>query len=158
MIKQIHIYDIDGTLVDSTHRYRTITKPCGSLAIDLPFWVASRHLAMNDILLPLAAQYQAQNSGSEVFTVLATARVMTPAEWTHIATVLGMPDHFISRTDGDTQSGTTLKIKGLEALFSNVPQLADLEGFFYEDNIDYMNGVCNHFNYKGIFCPSEQGY
>ena len=158
MIKELHIYDIDGVLVDSSHRYRYIIGADGWRAIDLPYWIANRKHAKRDRLLPLAKQYQAQNSDPSIFTVLATARVMTPAEWRHVETVLTMPDHFISRTEGNTESGAALKIKDLQTMLDALPELARLPGYFYEDNTDYLTAVCDTFNYKGIYCASKQGY
>ena len=37
MIKRFAIYDMDGTIVDSSHRYRTQITPQGE-KIDLQFW------------------------------------------------------------------------------------------------------------------------
>lgn len=159
MIKEIHIYDIDGTLVDSSHRYRYIIGADGWRKINFPFWVANRHRAHADKLLPLAKQYREQRADSSVFTVLATARNMHSAEWQHIKSVLGMPDFFISR-DGetDTRSGAALKIDGLRELFRRHPKLATVPGFFYEDNTAYLNAVCDEFGFKGFYYASKQGY
>jgi len=159
MVKEIHIYDIDGTLVDSTHRYRTVTKPCGALAIDFPYWVQNRHRAMNDSLLPLAEQYQAQRNNPNVWTVLATARAMHQQEWRHVETILKMPDQWISRKEGNMESGATLKIRGLNVMLDALPELKGLPMFFYEDNNDYLDAVCQEFNNcTGIYVPSKQGY
>ena len=158
MIKQIHIYDIDGTLVDSTHRYRTIVTPEGKLAIDFPYWVENRHRAMDDKLLPLAKQYQAQLKDPSVYVVAATARNMHPTERQHIEQVLGWPQHMIARRDGDNRSGALLKVLGLNKLFS-LKQFAKVETrFFYEDNQAYLQAVCNAHNCKGIYVESQQGY
>ena len=158
MIKQIHIYDIDGTLVDSTHRYQTVTKPDGSLAIDFPHWVNNRHTAMQDTLLPLAKQYQSQLKDPSIYVIAATARNMVAEEIQHIREVLGWPQHMISRADGDMRSGALLKILGLNRLFS-LRQFAKIgTRFFYEDNKDYLNAVCKAHNCQPIYVPSKQGY
>jgi hypothetical protein len=158
-IKQIHIYDIDGTVVDSLHRYRTIVKPCGGLAIDFPFWVINRVLASNDKLLPLAKQYQNQRRNPEIFVVAATARCMIHTETAHIANVLGWPDYMISRKHGDERSGSVLKIEGLHKMFAAFPELQNVKKrFFYEDNQDYLTAVSESHNLTGIFVPSKQGY
>ena len=157
-IKQIHIYDIDGTLVDSTHRYRTITKPDGSLAIDFPHWVANRHTAMQDKLLPLAEQYQAQLKDPSIYVIAATARMMVAEETKHIKEVLGWPDFMISRKNGDMRSGALLKVLGLNRLFS-LKQFAIITArYFYEDNQDYLDAVCKAHNCQPVFVPSKQGY
>jgi len=158
MIKEIHIYDLDGTVIDSTHRYRTITKPDGSLAIDFPFWRANRHTAMNDRLLPLAKQYQEQLKDPSIFVIAATARNMVQEEKNHIATVLGWPQFMISSPDGDMQSGASLKIKGLNKIL-NLKQFKKIDKrFFYEDNADYLEAVSKAHKLTPIFIPSKQGY
>ena len=158
MIKEIHIYDLDGTVIDSSHRYRYIIGADGWRAIDFPYWVENRYRAANDKLLPLAKQYQNQRRDPSVFLVAATSRAMVEVESKHVYNVLGWPDHMISRTEGDMQSGATLKIDGLKKLFQKKPELSTLPGFFYEDNTDYLNAVCNEFNFSGIYVPSKQGY
>lgn len=158
MIKEIHIYDLDGTVIDSTHRYKTITKSDGSLAIDFPHWVANRHTAMNDKLLPLAKQYQAQLKDPSIYVIAATARNMSAAEREHIKTVLGWPQFMISRPDGDMQSGATLKIKGLNKIL-NLKQFKSIDKrFFYEDNKAYLEAVSKAHNLTPIYIESKQGY
>jgi hypothetical protein len=158
-IKEIHIYDIDGTLVDSSHRYRTIVKN-KKLAIDFPFWVANQHLAADDSLLPLARKYQAQKLDKGIFTVLATARAMSVQEWRHVKNILTMPDFMICRQHGDMQSGTTLKIDGLNLMLGAYPFLRNVPMFFYEDNKTYLNSVVDYFKplCSGVYVPSKQGY
>ena len=53
-IKRVSIYDMDGTIVCSMHRYKTDSTG----KIDLQFWRDNQHLAMSDKLLPLAEQYK----------------------------------------------------------------------------------------------------
>jgi len=158
MVKEIHIYDLDGTVIDSSHRYRYVINADGWRAIDFPFWRANRTKALEDKLLPLAKQYQNQRRNHEVFVVAATSRAMVEQEWLHVNNLLGMPDYMISRTEGDMQSGATLKISGLLEMFNKLPHLKSLPGFFYEDNLSYLKAVCDEFKFNGIYVPSKQGY
>ena len=54
-MKRIAIYDMDGTIVCSMHRYRTIVDN-GCERIDLDYWRANEYRALEDSLLPLAEQ------------------------------------------------------------------------------------------------------
>ena len=155
-IQRIAIYDMDGTIVDSSHRYRTVQTPAGE-RIDLDYWRANEYRAMDDGLLPLAAQYMQELRDPSVFVIIATARVMRGPDWQFVDSVLGAPDYFISRADDDTQSGSTLKIKGLQQLF-NLRQFRGLPAVFYEDNTSYLKAVCDHFNITGVYIPSKQGH
>lgn len=155
-IKNVAIYDMDGTIVDSTHRYRTIVGDSGE-RIDLAYWRENEYRAMDDSLLPLAAQYKRDLQCDNTFVVIATARVMHAPDWQFVNEVLGMPDYFISRADGDTRSGSILKINGL-AKFFNLVTFKDAEFVFYEDNVHYLKAVCDRFNIRGVYVPSKQGH
>ena len=151
-ITRIAIYDMDGTIVDSTHRYRTIDNK-----IDLEFWRNNQHLAMQDTLLPLACQYQADLLDAQCYTIIATARVMNQPDYRFVDEILGSPDYLISRKDGDSISGGLLKINGLTKFF-NLKNFRDAAAVFYEDNISYLKAVCDKFNIRGVYIPSNQGH
>lgn len=150
------IYDMDGTIVDSSHRYRTIVDDQGE-RIDLEFWREHEHSAMGDTLLPMHVQYLRDLDDPHCFVIIATARVMHAPDWQFVREVLGEPDYFISRKEGDTQSGKTLKINGL-AKFFNLLNFRGVEFTFYEDNASYLKAVCDRFNIKGVYIPSKQGH
>lgn len=151
-IKRLAIYDMDGTIVCSLHRYRTINGK-----IDLAFWRENEPLAMLDSLLPLAKQYQADLADSNCYVIIATARVMSEPDYRFVREILGQPDYIISRKDGDCQSGGSLKIKGL-AKFFNLKNFKNAVAVFYEDNATYLKTVCDHFNISGVYIPSKQGH
>jgi phosphoglycolate phosphatase-like HAD superfamily hydrolase len=155
-ITRVSIYDMDGTIVDSLHRYRTIIDENGE-RIDLGYWRENEYRAMDDTLLPLAQQYKSDLLDENCYVIIATARVLRSADNTFIREVLGEPDYIISRTDGDTISGGKLKIAGL-AKFFNLVTFRDAEFTFYEDNVDYLKAVCDRFNIRGVYVPSKQGH
>jgi hypothetical protein len=155
-ILKVSIYDMDGTIVDSSHRYRVIDTDNGP-KIDLPYWRANEYRAMEDGLLPLADQYMNDIRDPHCYTIIATARVMHAPDWQFVREILGEPDYFISRADGDTRSGSVLKINGLQKFF-NLKQFRNADATFYEDNTSYLKAVCDHFNIRGVYIPSKQGH
>ena len=155
-IKRVSIYDMDGTIVCSLHRYRTIIDENGE-RIDLDYWRENEYRAMDDSLLPLAEQYKADLKNENCFVIIATARVLHDPDRTFIRDILGEPDYIISRADGDTTSGGKLKIAGL-AKFFNLVTFRDAEFTFYEDNTTYLKAVCDRFNIRGVYVPSKQGH
>lgn len=155
-ITRVAIYDMDGTIVDSSHRYRTIVDEAGE-RIDLDFWRQNEYNAMNDTLLPMAEQYKKDLDCPNTYVIIATARVMHNPDWQFVKEILGEPDYFISRKDGDIQSGKTLKINGL-ARFFNLLNFRDADFVFYEDNVSYLKAVCDRFNIRGVYIPSKQGH
>ncbi len=155
-IKRVSIYDMDGTIVCSLHRYRTIVDENGE-RIDLDYWRENEYRAMDDSLLPLAHQYRTDLKDENCFVIIATARVLHDPDRTFIRDILGEPDYIISRMDGDTISGGTLKINGL-AKFFNLKNFRDAEFTFYEDNTSYLKAVCDRFGIRGVYVPSKQGH
>ena len=154
MIKRVSIWDMDGTIVDSLHRYRTM--PCGS-KIDLEYWRENEYRAYDDNLLPLADQYKNDLADSECYVIIATARILRDADMRFINDKLGKPDYIISRKDGDNISGGLLKIRGL-AKFFNLRNFKNAVFTFYEDNATYLKAVCDKFNITGVYIPSKQGH
>lgn len=155
-ITRVAIYDMDGTIVDSSARYRTIVDENGE-RIDLDYWRENEYRAMDDELLPMAAQYREDLQDENCYVIIATARVMNDPDWEFVKTILGEPDYFISRKAGDSQSGKTLKINGL-AKFFNLITFKNAEFVFYEDNVSYLKAVCDRFNIRGVYVPSVQGH
>lgn len=156
-MQRIAIYDMDGTIVDSLHRYRTITDPDGKVRIDLDYWRANEHRAYDDGFLPMYEQYKTDLADSECYVIIATARVMGDEDWRFVKEKLGEPDAFISRNPGDTRSGGLLKILGLQR-YMNLKQFRGLPAVFYEDNTSYLKAVCDHFQCTGVYVPSQQGH
>lgn len=155
-INRVAIYDMDGTIVDSSHRYRTVTDENGT-RIDLDHWRENEFRAMDDGLLPMFEQYRIDLNDENCYVIIATAREMNAPDWQFVNEILGMPDYFISRPKGSAISGKALKINGL-AKFFNLVTFREAEFVFYEDNIQYLKAVCDRFNIRGVYIPSVQGH
>lgn len=154
---KIKIFDMDGTIVDSTHRYRTMVGVDGVERIDLQYWRDNEYKAMSDGLLPLASYYQACLKSPDIYVIIATARVLNVPDMQFISGILGKPDYIISRKPGISISGADLKIKGLQKFF-NLKQFDPAKATFYEDNATYLKKVCDHFGMRGVYVPSRQGH
>ena len=155
-IKRIRIYDMDGTIVCSLHRYRTVIDERGE-RIDLDYWRENEYRALDDSLLPLVEEYWQDLDDPETYTIIATARVLGEPDRQFIRDTLGEPDYIVSRKQGDTQSGKTLKIGGLAKFFNLVNFQTD-DVVFYEDNAEYLKAVCDRFGIRGVYIPSKQGH
>jgi hypothetical protein len=157
-IRKLRIYDMDGTIVCSLHRYKTVTHADGIERIDLTYWRENEYRALDDSLLPAAEQYKADLLADDTFVVIATARVLNAPDRQFIRDILGQPDHIISRAANDTRSGGLLKVLGLKKLL-NLKQFADIRDvLFYEDNVTYLKTVCDFFGITGVYVPSKQGH
>lgn len=132
MYKAIHVYDLDGVLVDTSHRYRN--KEDGT--IDLEYWFANRtkENIERDTLLPMAKQYQRDCINENIYTVICTSRMYHVWDIEFIVSQLGVPDKLIMRPEGDMTADGELKRRQLQRLF-NLRQFRKLPKLFFEDNI-----------------------
>ena len=159
MIKQINIYDLDGTVIDSSHRYQTA--PCGT-KIDLPYWQAHDipEFIAKDTLLPLAEKYQSDLQNPEIYVIAATARacIKNDANYSYLRDVLGWPNKFVHRQGpDDNRGGSDLKIQAIKPLLS-LRQFANAKIRVFEDNEKYLQDMCQAFGAHGTFVRSEQGH
>lgn len=133
MFKQIHAYDVDGTLVDSSHRYQGL--PNGQ--IDLDHWLENHHRLNDDVLLPLVDQYKADIADPETYVIICTLRTPHPLDIRFIRENLGMPDCLIMNTKNETENLRLWKRRHFARLF-NLRQFATLPRFFWEDSKTYV--------------------
>lgn len=159
MIKHIHIYDMDGTIVSSSHRYKLVST---ENRIDLDHW--RKHdvekYINKDSLLPHAAQYKADIKNPFVYVIIATARACNQgdANYKYIEKHLGMPDKFIHRQGvNDNRGGAQLKVEAIKPLL-NLKQFKNAAIHVWEDNKDYLNYLCQKLNAVPHYVPSTQGY
>lgn len=162
-ITHLNIWDLDGTLIDSSHRYRTRTDANGIEKIDLDYWIANEDKTYLDSVLPLAATYQKGLDTSYIYTIAATARIWCEQTEAFVNSKLGAPDMKISRRDrDDTRGGAALKIVGIKRLL-NLRQFAGLKSIcIYEDNYSYLQDIAQampkSLAITSYFIPSNQGH
>lgn len=105
---KFHIFDLDHTVIDSSHRQRLL--PNGDL--DLAHWIANRadrSLVMRDRLLPLASYWRTvQETGQPI--AICTSRVITSLEHEFLAKHDLRADHFMHREEHDTRSDAPYKV------------------------------------------------
>lgn len=159
MVKKIRIYDIDGTIICSLHRYKTDKT---GKRIDLAYWRKhdNEKYIFKDKLLPLAEQYKKDLKNPKIYVILATARACTAgdANYSYIEKYLGLPDKFIHRKGiNDNRKGAQIKIQGIKPLL-NLKQFKEASVEFFEDNLSYLFDVCKALNCKGFLIASNQGY
>ena len=110
----IKIFDLDGTVIDSSHRTRFLAD--GSL--DLAYWQANatpRKIAA-DTLLPLAKQMQSAYARGNCLVMVCTARVMSASDYLYLD-MNGLQYHAItSRPEGETMPDFALKLYALHGL------------------------------------------
>jgi hypothetical protein len=136
------IFDLDGTVIDSSHRHNTL--PCGSL--DLAAWKENStfHKIMADGLLPLADFWRQQQAlGSAI--VVCTARVMQSADFSFLRKHgLNFAACFSRHGEHDVRRDADLKVQSLRYL----PRLTDW--VMFDDNDSVRDAVSQHLGIKTI--------
>lgn len=155
MIRQLHIWDMDGTIVDSSHRYR-VNPETGN--IDLPYWMENEHKVMEDSLLPLADFYRNTLADNSIYTIIATARIWCDLTEQFVRDRLGYPDKVVGRVNHeDTRGGAELKIQAIRPLL-NLKQFQGAQIHVFEDNATYLKKICDTLGGIGHYYPSVQGH
>ena len=151
-IKTLHIFDVDGTLVNSEHRYRINQDG----KINLDYWIANENKTMEDKPLPLFDF--AKNLPPGHAGIIATARVWCDLS-KQFAAKHGLKLPVIARKNRqDNRGGASLKITGIKRLL-NLKQYRDVEEIHvYEDNFSYLKALMIEFKAIGHYCPSNQGH
>lgn len=154
MIKRIHVYDLDGVLVDSSHRYRNTEDG----VIDLDYWFANRtaEKIAKDKLLPLSKQYRTDCLNPECYVILCTSRAEHKHDIRFILSRLGKPNKLIMRPAGNTEADSKLKRKQLNRLF-NLRQFQKLPRKLWEDNQRNIAALQSLFDYT-FYISSKQGH
>ena len=105
---QYFIFDLDHTVIDSSHRQSYL--PDGSL--DLAHWRenSTAEKVAQDTLLPLA-RVMASAHNVNIRIIVCTARVMASADYYFLQQHGLFADYILSRLEGDTSVDAQLKIR-----------------------------------------------
>lgn len=156
------VFDIDGVLLDSTHRYRTIQTPDGE-RLDLNHWRKNERHCKKDKPLELAAEYKKLLKRKNTFVIIATSRIIKAKDYRVIKVKLGLPHAIVSRNN-NAQKGGLLKLQGVLAVMNkaNLHNIKKID--IYEDNIEYLkviaDGLKNALNVQpeAHYIVSRQGH
>ena len=134
------IFDLDGTVIDSTHRQAT--KADGSLDLDHWFENNTADKIMDDSLLPLAESVRALAAAGHTI-VICTARGIQPADKIFLA-VNRLPYHaLLHREMGNMESDASLKIRLLETYFiqQGFDNAAQARPIMFDDNLKVIDAM-----------------
>ena len=135
MIKQISIFDLDGTTIDSNHRQATL--PNGNLDLQHWFKNSTPSKIFKDKVLPLALQIRRRQKKGD-YVVVHRARNMTYADYEFLMENGICPDKIISRPKGNMVADGVLKRKQLSSLF-NLKQFKNSNKVIFDDNKEVRN-------------------
>ena len=126
------IFDLDATVIDSSHRQ--ICKPDGSL--DLAEWKRNSTYpkVMADRLLPLANHWNRIQKMKNVFIAICTARVMSGADLDYLRIKGLKANEIMSRSETDHRPDAIMKKAKILAFLREhkITKLSNVT--FYDDN------------------------
>jgi phosphoglycolate phosphatase-like HAD superfamily hydrolase len=134
------IFDLDGTVIDSTHRQAT--KADGSLDLDHWFANNTQEKILADSLLPLAETMRALAAiGHRI--VICTARAIQPADKLFLAINRLPYDALLYREMGNTESDASLKVRLLETYFigEGLNNAAQAKAIMFDDNLSVIDAM-----------------
>jgi len=143
------IFDLDHTVIDSSHRQITLAD--GSL--DLNNWIenCTKEKIMADKLLPLANHWRALALGSRNEIVVCTARVMSKHDHAFLAAHGLDADAVLSRAIGDRSGDADLKERLLRQYASDTGRSwarFSRSACIYDDNQNVLSRLAS----IGIAC------
>jgi hydroxymethylpyrimidine pyrophosphatase-like HAD family hydrolase len=127
---KIYIFDLDGTIIDSSHR---ATHDING-NIDLNGWKekSTKDFIFQDSLLPLYAKLQEVYKNGDM-VILCTARELGKWDYEYINMHNIYYDRIISRPKGNQTKDHILKKNQCRYLFT-LPQYRNIEKWFFDDN------------------------
>ena len=136
---KIYIFDLDGTIIDSSHRATHDEQ--GN--IDLKGWKekSTKDYIFQDSLLPLYAKLQQVYKNGDM-VILCTARELGQWDWEYIHMHNIYYDRVISRPKGNQTQDHILKKAQCRYLFT-LPQYKDIEKWFFDDNWSNLEALAD---------------
>ena len=139
MKKQIFIFDLDDTVVDSSHR---ATLKADAIELDLDAWRrdSTYENIMKDSLLPLANFMRECIANPLAYVWVCTARNMAQADHDFLAKHGLTPNLVLSRQLDDSRADHILKYKMMNRLLKLKP-FRDCETIFFDDKPKNLQAV-----------------
>jgi hypothetical protein len=142
-MKNIIIFDLDMTVVDSRHR--TPNKPDGTLDLQGYFNLRNRDSIMRDTLLPLAKAMRAL--AKDNYIIIATARSVDEADYEFMKRNNLPYNKFFSREWGSMEKDASLKLRQIKKLL-NLRQFHGKPCYMFDD----ASPVIREMRKAGIRC------
>lgn len=148
---RFYIFDLDGTTIDSRHRYATLENG----DIDLQYWLdnSTPEKIAADKLLPLASEITRRYYSGD-YVIICTSRIMSNADFQFLDDNKLYADAILFRPDGVNDGCADLKEFMLDEFFDGMGTCMEQEQVvMYEDHM----GVIERLRSRGVFC-SVEGY
>tara|TARA_E500000178_G_scaffold325949_1_gene353737 strand:- start:1312 stop:1779 length:468 start_codon:yes stop_codon:yes gene_type:complete len=130
MIKQVTIFDLDGTVIDSSHRQ--VTDSNGNLNLAKWFENNTPEKIFQDKILPLAQEIRRRHKKGD-YIIINTARNLSYADYEFMMENGILADKIIGRPQGNMENDAKLKRKQLNS-FLSLKQFKQANKIMFDDN------------------------
>ena len=130
MKNKLYIFDLDGTVIDSSHRFTGNAE--GKLNLEKWIEDSTRENIFRDSLLPLAQFMKALIKANKNVWI-CTARNMSKADFDFLAHHGIKAKTILCRKNGDHRADAEMKTAKLKRLF-NLKQFQNMEKIMFDDN------------------------
>tara|TARA_B110000285_G_C14792249_1_gene453556 strand:+ start:102 stop:608 length:507 start_codon:yes stop_codon:yes gene_type:complete len=145
---QIFIFDLDDTVIDSSHRAKLAVED-GKVVLDLQAWKrdSTHKNIMKDSLLPLATYMRECIQAEHTYVWVCTARNMQSADHEFLAKHGLTPNLVLSRQLDDDTADHILKKKMIGKLL-NLKPFKDCETIFFDDKPKNLQALENLIDFN----------
>ena len=145
---QIFIFDLDDTVIDSSHRAK-LTIEDDKVVLDLEAWKrdSTHKNIMKDSLLPLATYMRECIQAEHTYVWVCTARNMQSADHEFLAKHGLTPNLVLSRQLDDDTADHILKKKMIGKLL-NLKPFKDCETIFFDDKPKNLRALENVIDFN----------
>ncbi len=142
----IAVFDLDGTVIDSSHR--ALTDSGG--AINLENWRShTAEQILQDSELPLARYMRECITNPKIRVWICTSRSLSEADRELLARLGLIPDLILSRDKNDNREDVPYKLAKIRKRL-NLPSVRKSEKLFFDDRADIREAMRG----EGFICPA----
>ncbi len=147
----LYIFDLDHTVIDSSHRQ--ITRADGSLDLDAWRLNCTKKQINRDSLLPLARFMRRAIADDNIQTAICTARVLSKHDYNFLAEKGLITDYILARFDGDNRRDDEMKFSKIWNLLTSlkIPRARwKISATLFDDNQSVLTMATNRLGINAV--------
>lgn len=126
-VKQLNVWDLDGTVINSFHRVAPCLSPSGDLDLNQYMREACTHDAiMGDTLLPLSEYMLKSLESDTTANAIVTARLMTRSDY-----------YYLRKQQLRGRGENRVRLMSRDTLHRYVPHLSEVPRLYHSRDADY---------------------
>ena len=147
----LYIFDLDHTVIDSSHRQ--LTRADGSLDLDAWRLNCTKKQINRDSLLPLARFMRRAIADPNTQTAICTARVLSKHDYNFLAEKGLVTDYILARFEGDNRADDEMKYTKIWNLLTSlkIPRARwKISATLFDDNQQVLRMATNRLGINAV--------